>query len=74
MKQNFSIVITQDEDGIYIANVVELPGYHTQAKDMKTVMERIKEAIELYLEVEKEKNKPSFINKFVELRQLEFAI
>jgi predicted RNase H-like HicB family nuclease len=50
-----NIVIEQDEDGIYVASVPELPGCHTQAKTLDELNERIKEAIELYLEVKPEK-------------------
>jgi Uncharacterized conserved protein, COG1598 len=41
---------TVDEDGYYVGSVLELPGCHTQAQTLKTLMERIREAIELYLE------------------------
>ncbi|MBF0232607.1 MAG: type II toxin-antitoxin system HicB family antitoxin, partial [Desulfamplus sp.] len=39
-------------DGYYVASVPALKGCHTQAKSLDTLMERIKEAIELCLEVE----------------------
>jgi predicted RNase H-like HicB family nuclease len=52
MKKEFTIVIEQDEDGIYVASVPELEGCHTQAKTLDQLQERIKEAIQLYLEVE----------------------
>jgi len=52
MEKEFTIVIEQDEDGIYVASVPELKGCHTQAKTLDELRERIKEAIELYLEVE----------------------
>jgi predicted RNase H-like HicB family nuclease len=48
----FSVVIEKDEDGYYVASVSELPGCHTQAKTLDELMERIREAVELYLEVE----------------------
>jgi len=48
----FSVVVERDEDGYYVASVPELPGCHTQAKTLDSVMERIKEAIEGYLEAE----------------------
>ena len=51
MEKEFTIVIEQDEDGIYVASVPELKGCHTQAKTLDELRERIKEAIELYLEV-----------------------
>ena len=48
----FSVVIEKDEDDYYVASVPELPGCHTQAKTLDELMERIREAVELYLEVE----------------------
>ena len=47
----YTIIIEQDEEGIYIATVKELPGCHTQGKTREEVLERIGEAIELYEEV-----------------------
>jgi len=52
MKKEFTMVIEQDEDGIYVASVPELEGGHTQAKTLDELRERIKEAMQLYLEVE----------------------
>jgi len=54
MGREFTVMIEKDEDGYYIASVIELPGCHTQAKSLDGLVTRIKEAIELYLEVEKE--------------------
>ena len=53
--REFTVVIEQDEDGIYVASVPELPGCHTQAETLDELNRRIKEAIELYLEVVAEK-------------------
>lgn len=52
MEKEYTIIIEQDEDGIYVASVPELEGCHTQAKTLDELRDRIKEAIELYLEVE----------------------
>ena len=49
--REFIVVIEQDEDGIYVASVPELQGCHTQAKKLGELNRRIKEAIELCLEV-----------------------
>ena len=54
MKREFSVIIERDEDGIFIGSVPDLPGCHTQAKTLDQLYSRIKEAIELYLEVNKE--------------------
>ena len=53
MKKEFKILIEQDEDGFFVASVPELHGCHTQAKSLDVLMKRIREAIELCLEVEK---------------------
>ncbi len=50
MKKEYTIIITQDEDGYYIADVPELQGCHTQARSIDKLRDRIKEAIELRLE------------------------
>jgi predicted RNase H-like HicB family nuclease len=52
MKQEFSVVIEKDKEGYFVASVPELRGCHTQAKSLDTLMKRVKEAIELCLEVE----------------------
>ncbi len=57
----FAVVIERDEDGYYVAKVPSLPGCHTQAKSLDELMKGVKEAIELYLEVEKEPGAGEFI-------------
>jgi predicted RNase H-like HicB family nuclease len=44
-------MIECDSDGYYVASVPSLPGCHTQAKSLDTLMKRIQEAIKLCLEV-----------------------
>ncbi len=53
MTKEFNIIIEQDDDGFFVATVPELRGCHTQAKSLDVLMERIREAVELCLEVEK---------------------
>ncbi len=48
--RSFTVAIEKGEDGYYVASVVELPGCHTQAKTLKELDKRVKEAIELNLE------------------------
>jgi predicted RNase H-like HicB family nuclease len=52
MTLEFSVVIEKDEDGYFVATVPALRGCHTQAKSLDVLMKRIKEAIELCLEVQ----------------------
>ncbi|MEI6349714.1 MAG: type II toxin-antitoxin system HicB family antitoxin [Verrucomicrobiota bacterium] len=53
-QREFSVVIERDSEGYFVASVPSLPGCHTQAKTLDALMKRIKEAIELCLEVEDE--------------------
>ncbi|MCL2103921.1 MAG: type II toxin-antitoxin system HicB family antitoxin [Kiritimatiellaeota bacterium] len=50
--REFNVVIEQDEDGYFVASVPSLRGCHTQAKSLDVLTRRIKEVIELCLEVE----------------------
>jgi len=52
MVREFSVIIERDAEGYYVATVPALRGCHTQAKSLDTLMKRIREAIELCLEVE----------------------
>lgn len=61
MKKEFSVVIEKDAEGWFVASVPELNGCHTQAKSLDTLMKRIREAIELCLEVEQHPAGAEFI-------------
>lgn len=52
MKQprKFTVIIERDEDGYYVASVPALRGRHTQAKNLDTLMKRVREVVELCLE------------------------
>ncbi len=52
MVYEFNVLIEKDEDGYFVASVPALRGCHTQAKSLDLLMRRIKEAIDLCLEVE----------------------
>lgn len=52
--RTFTVIIEKDKEGYFVGEVAELPGCHTQAKSLDELMERIKEAIELYLDVQGE--------------------
>ncbi|MCS6977596.1 MAG: type II toxin-antitoxin system HicB family antitoxin [Gemmatales bacterium] len=52
MNREFDVVVERDEEGWYVASVPALPGCHTQARSLDELMERVREAIALYLEAE----------------------
>jgi len=67
-KRDFTIVINEDEDGVYVADVPELKGCHTQAKSIDVLMKRVREGIELCLEVQKDKTPHT---RFVGIQRIE---
>ena len=50
--REFDVIIEKDEAGFFVATVPAIPGCHTQARSLDELMERVKEAIQLCLEVE----------------------
>ena len=50
MSREFNVVIEQDEDGVYVAEVPSLPGCISQGKSRSEAIKNIKEAISGYLE------------------------
>ncbi len=51
-KREFTVIVERDEDGYYVASVPELRGCHTQARSLDALVARLREAIQLCLEVE----------------------
>jgi predicted RNase H-like HicB family nuclease len=70
MTKEFNVIIERDSEGYYIASVPELQGCHTQARSLDKLMERIREAIELCLEVEQDF--PS--NQFVGMQRIAIEV
>lgn len=58
MTREFDVVIERDAEGFYVASVPALRGCHTQARSLDELMERVREAIELCLDVEAEEPEP----------------
>jgi predicted RNase H-like HicB family nuclease len=52
MTRQFDVIVERDSEGFFVASVPALPGCHTQAKSLDKLMERVREAIELCLEVQ----------------------
>ncbi len=54
-------MVERDEDGYYVASVVELPGCHSQAKTLDQLSRRIREAVEAYLQVAEPERGPEYV-------------
>jgi len=65
MTREFNVVIERDEDCYFVASVPELRGCHTQAKSLDVLMKRVKEAIQLCLEV-----KEPLSNEFIGIQRV----
>ena len=75
MAKIFHVLIEQDEDGGYIGKVPELVGCLSQGDTLDELMSNIKEAIELCLEVQQQKNSPLAQEhiKFVGVQEITIA-
>jgi predicted RNase H-like HicB family nuclease len=49
---NYTVLIEQDEAGVYSAKVPDIPGCYTQGKTVEQAMESVLEAIQVCLEAE----------------------
>lgn len=66
----YRVLIEQDEDGIYVAEVPSLPGCISQGQTREEALVNIKEAIAVYLEslaVHNEPVPPSISEEIVEV-------
>ena len=52
MRHQFDVVVERDQEGYYVGSVPALHGCYSQAKSLDELMLRIREAIELCLEVQ----------------------
>lgn len=52
MSRDFFMTITKDEDGFFVGNIPSLPGCHTQGRTLDELNKNMKEAIELYDDIE----------------------
>ncbi len=50
---NYTVLIEQDEDGLYVAKVPDIPGCYSQGKSVEKAIKRVKEAIQVCIEAEK---------------------
>ena len=64
-EKTYTVIIEQDEDGIYIAKVPDILGCHTQGKTVSEATDRIREAI---LSCSDDNVKPM---KFVGIQQIQ---
>jgi len=54
----YRVIIEQDKDGMFVADVPSLPGCISQGKTRAEALRNIQEAIEVYIESLKAHNEP----------------
>jgi predicted RNase H-like HicB family nuclease len=54
MRRELNVLVERDREGLYVGTVPQLKGCHTQARSLDELMERMREAAELCLEVQGE--------------------
>ena len=62
MTLKFKVELIQEPDGGYIAHVPALPGCHTQGDSFDEIIENVKDAIQLYMDVLSEESTISPVN------------
>ena len=65
---NFIVLIEKDENGVYVVTVPDIQGCYTQGKTVAQALDRVKEAIEVCLEADKEEINPM---EFVGVQQVQ---
>ena len=70
MVREFNVVIEKDSAGYYVASVPALKGCHTQARSLDKLMDRVREVIELCLEVQGDDIEPL---EFVGVQKIKVA-
>lgn len=72
----FQVIIEQDEDGYYVADVPALQGCHTQGRTFEEALENIREVIAMCVEELREEGKPvqAAYPEVVGIKTLEIAL
>lgn len=72
----FQVIIEQDEDGYYVADVPALQGCHTQGETFEEALENIREVIAMCVEELREEGQPiqTAYPEVVGIKTLEVAL
>jgi predicted RNase H-like HicB family nuclease len=72
----FQVLIEQDEDGVYVADVPALAGCHTQGRTFEEAVERIREVIRMCVQELREEGKPiiAAYPEIIGIKTLEIAV
>lgn len=65
-RYKYTIVLEQDEDGIYVASCPALQGCYTQGDTYEEAIANIKDAVRLHIEARKSLGEPVPVERAVE--------
>ena len=61
--KNFTALIEKSDDGWYVGQLEEIPGVLSQGRTVKELMENLKDALTLFIRVQKEKTARNYSGK-----------
>jgi predicted RNase H-like HicB family nuclease len=72
----FQVLIEQDEDGMYVADVPALVGCHTQGRTFEEAVDNIREVIRMCVQELREEGKPivAAYPEIIGIKTLEIAV
>jgi len=73
-KMKFTVLIEQDEDGVYIGSVPDIKGCHSYGDTLDELMKNMKEAIMANIEVIKSESKELPKVQFSGVQQVEVEV
>ena len=62
-KYQFTVVVEQDEDGVYISSCPALQGCHSNGETYEEALENLEEAIQLHIEARQSVGDPISIGR-----------
>ena len=71
MTKNFTAIIEQDEDGVYVGRIPSLKGCVSQGDTIDELIINLKDAVNLYLETQK--GEELEFSKFIGTQQIEIT-
>ena len=66
MSYRYTVVVEQDEDGVFVASCPALQGCYSQGDTYEEALKNIEDAIKLHIEARKQLGEPIPIEKAIE--------
>jgi len=73
-RMDLTILVEKGEDGFYVGQIQEYPPVMSQGKTLDELKENLKDALTLYLEVQKEQVEKDYSQRKIVKRRLIFSL